>query len=210
MLILKKTYFCVTVLFLTCAPFQTAFAAKLILILGDSLSAGYGINKNEAWPTLLQQRLLQQAKDYKVLNASISGETSAGGKARIAALLTQHQPSIVIIALGANDGLRGLSLKALRSNLHEISSSAQKTKASTLIIGMRLPPNFGSYGIDFYNSFVEVARSTRSPLIPFLLEGIAEQADYFQADALHPNSKAQSKLLDNVWPTLAPLLERAR
>ena len=185
----------------------TAQAAKTILVFGDSLSAGYGIRSDAAWPALLAQRLQEKRLDYSVVNASISGETTSGGRARIDAALARHAPRIVIIALGANDGLRGLPLATMRDNLAAIADSAQKEKAQVLIVGQRLPPNYGAYAIQFHNVFGEVAKEKKTALVDFLLEGVATHAELFQADNLHPIAEAQPRLLDNVWRGLAPLLK---
>ena len=186
---------------------SVAHAAQTILVFGDSLSAGYGIRQDAAWPALLGQRLHEKRLDYSVVNASISGETSSGGRARIDAALAKHAPHSVIVALGANDGLRGLSLSAMRDNLAAIAASAQKHKARVLIVGQRLPPNYGAYATQFHESFGQVAQSRKAALVEFLLDGVATQADLFQADNLHPTAEAQPRLLDNVWRGLAPLLK---
>ncbi|MBK1679645.1 arylesterase [Rhodocyclus tenuis] len=177
-----------------------------ILIFGDSLSAGYGIRQDAAWPALLAKRLDERKLEYSVVNASISGETSSGGRARINALLARHQPTIVVIALGANDGLRGLPIATLRDNLAAITESAQRSKARVLIVGQRLPPNYGNYAEEFHAVFGEVARKRKTALVDFLLEGVASEPQLFQADNLHPTAAAQPRLLDNVWNGLAPLL----
>lgn len=184
-----------------------AQAAKTILVFGDSLSAGYGIRQDAAWPALLAQRLRAEQLDYNVVNASISGETTSGGRARIDAALTKHSPAVVIVALGANDGLRGLPLTTMRDNLAYIASRAQKTRAQVLIVGQRLPPNYGAYAGQFHKTFGEVARAQKIAFVDFLLDGVATQADLFQADNLHPTAEAQPRLLDNVWQGLAPLLK---
>jgi len=186
---------------------STAHAAKTILVFGDSLSAGYGMHPDAAWPTLLAQRLQEKKLDYNVVNASISGETTSGGRARIDTALSKHTPQLVIIALGANDGLRGLSLSAMRDNLAAIAGSAQKNKAQVLIVGQRLPPNYGAYATQFYEAFGAVAKSKKTALVDFLLDGVATQPDLFQADNLHPTAEAQPRLLDNIWRGLAPLLK---
>lgn len=195
---------------LSCAlilPFSSAHAAKTILVFGDSLSAGYGIRQDAAWPTLLAQRLQERKLDYSVVNASISGETTSGGRARIDALLGKHAPSVVIVALGSNDGLRGLPVATLRDNLAAIAGAAQARKARVLIVGQRLPPNYGPYAVQFGNAFGEVARARKTAFVDFLLDGIATQPGLFQADNLHPTAEAQPRLLDNVWRGLAPLLK---
>jgi acyl-CoA thioesterase-1 len=197
--------FCLLLGFALLAP--TAQAAGTILVFGDSLSAGYGIRQDAAWPALLAQRLQDKKLDYNVVNASISGETTSGGRARIEAALDRHSPKILIIALGANDGLRGLPMSTMRDNLIAIASSAQKKKSQVLIVGQRLPPNYGSYAIEFHNVFAEVAKVRKTALVNFLLDGVATHAELFQADNLHPTAEAQPRLLDNVWQGLAPLLK---
>ena len=184
-----------------------AQAARTILVFGDSLSAGYGIRQDAAWPALLAQRLRARQLDYNVVNASISGETSSGGRSRLDAALEKHAPHIVIIALGANDGLRGLPIATLRDNLTAMTSRAQQRKARVLIVGQRLPPNYGAYALQFHEAFADVARARKVALVDFLLDGIAEQPQLFQADNLHPTAAAQPRLLDNVWRGLEPLLK---
>lgn len=185
-----------------------ASAAPTLLVMGDSLSAGYGLKQNEGWVALLQQRLMREKYPYRVVNASISGETSAGGLARIDDELKRHRPRIVIIALGANDGLRGLPLQQLRNNLDAMVRKTQKSGAHTLLVGMRLPPNYGpAYTTGFETVFRDVARTRRVALAPFLLDGLATNRDFFQADGLHPTAAAQARLLDNIWPRLKDLLK---
>ena len=184
-----------------------AQAARSILVFGDSLSAGYGIRQEAAWPSLLSKRLQQKSLDYSVVNASISGETTLGGRNRLEAALAKHSPAIVIIALGANDGLRGLPIGTLRDNLAAMTDSAQKSKAKVLIVGQRLPPNYGAYAVQFHEAFGDVARTKKAALVDFLLDGVATQAQLFQADNLHPTAEAQPRLLDNVWRGLEPLLK---
>lgn len=184
-----------------------ARAAPTILIYGDSLSAGYGIRQDAAWPALLLRRLQEKSLDYSVVNASISGETSSGGRARIDAALSKYSPKVVVVALGANDGLRGLPLGQLRDNLTAIVASAQRQKARVLLVGQRIPPNYGAYASAFQQVFGEVARTRKTALVDFLLDGVATQPQLFQSDNLHPTAEAQAQLLDNVWRGLAPLLE---
>lgn len=184
-----------------------AQALQTILVFGDSLSAGYGIRQDAAWPALLAKRLQEKKRDYSVVNASISGETTSGGRARIAAALARYSPQVVIVALGANDGLRGLPVTQLRDNLTAIVASAQQNGARVLLVGQRIPPNYGSYALQFYNTFGEVAKARKTALVDFLLEGVATQPELFQADNLHPTAEAQTLLLDNVWRGLAPLLK---
>jgi acyl-CoA thioesterase I len=184
-----------------------ALAAKSILIMGDSLSAGYGIRPEQAWPSLLSARLAEKHLDYSVANLSISGETTAGGRSRLGAALKTHQPSIVVIALGANDGLRGLPLGQMRDNLTAMVDASHAAGAKVVLAGMRLPPNYGPYANDFSSSFKSIAQTKKTPLIDFLLEPVASKPQLFQADNLHPVAEAQPLILDHVWPTLAPLLK---
>ena len=184
-----------------------AYAAGTILVFGDSLSAGYGIRQDAAWPTLLGRRLQEKQLDYNVVNASISGETSSGGRSRLPAALSKHNPAVVIIALGSNAGLRGLPIATLRDNLAAMAEAAKKSKAKVLLVGQRLPPNYGPYAIQFHDVFTEVAKSQKTRLVGFLLEGIAPEPGLFQADNLHPTAEAQPRLLDNVWRELEPLLK---
>ena len=184
-----------------------AYAAGTILVFGDSLSAGYGIRQDAAWPTLLGRRLQEKQLDYNVVNASISGETSSGGRSRLPAALSKHDPAVVIIALGSNDGLRGLPIATLRDNLAAMTEAAKKHKATVLIVGQRLPPNYGPYATQFRDVFAEVAKSQKAHLVGFLLEGVATEPKLFQADNLHPTAEAQPRLLDNVWRELEPLLK---
>ncbi len=185
-----------------------ASRAPVVLVLGDSLSAEYGIKRGSGWVQLLSERLEQQKFRWHVVNASVSGETSSGGRSRLPALLQQHRPRIVIIELGANDGLRGLSLDATRQNLRTMIQAAQQSGARVLLVGMQLPPNFGiSYTRDFADLFRQLAKERKTALVPFLLEGIAADLSYFQDDRIHPNEKAQVRLLDNVWGGLLPLLK---
>jgi acyl-CoA thioesterase-1 len=186
----------------------TASAGGTILIYGDSLSAAYGLSQDAGWPTLLQARLKQKAMDYTVLNASISGETTSGGAARIAQTLKAHQPTVIIVALGANDGLRGLALGQMRANLAKIVRASQKAKSRVLLVGMRLPPNYGeTYTRPFAQVYVDLAREYKTALAPFMLEGMAEQRELFQSDNMHPTAQAQPIILDNIWTALAPLLK---
>ena len=178
-----------------------------LLVFGDSLSAGYGIRQDAAWPALLQHRLKENRLDYSVVNASISGETTSGGRSRLPELLTKHRPRIVLIALGANDGLRGLPLVTMRENLDAMIRATRAAKARVVLVGMRLPPNYGPYADEFQQTFAQLARQEKVPLVSFLLEGIADQPRLFQADTIHPTAEAQPRLLDNVWGVLAPLLK---
>jgi len=179
------------------------------MVYGDSLSAGFGLPSGKDWASLLDGRLHAERFNYKVANASISGETTLGGKDRIADSLKTHRPAVVILALGANDGLRGGDLGAMRGNLEAIVDASRKSGARVLLVGMRLPPNYGAaYTEKFQKVFTEVAASRKVPLVPFLFEGFADNRAYFQPDSLHPNVDAQSIMLDTVWKGLRPLLKR--
>lgn len=189
---------------------EAAAKPALILVVGDSLSAEYGLARGSGWVALLEQRLAQRRPGARVVNASISGETSAGGLARLPALLAQHQPSHVLIELGGNDALRGLPLAHTQQNLAELTQAAQQAGARVLLLGMQLPPNYGSdYAGRFARLYATVARAHKAALVPFLLKGVADgpQAQQlFQSDRIHPNAQAQPLLLANVWPELEKLL----
>ena len=188
-------------------PTTSAWASKTVLVFGDSLSAGYGIRPEAAWPSLLQGRLKEKRLDYSVANHSISGETTAGGRSRLAASLEKSKPAVVIVALGANDGLRGLPVKEMQANLTAMVQAIQQAGAKPLLVGMRLPPNYGPYAQQFEEAFQNMAKTSRTPLVPFLLEGMVDQPKLFQPDMLHPTAEAQPRLLDNVWPALQPLIK---
>jgi len=182
-------------------------SAQTILVLGDSLSAAYGIPAERGWVALMQQRLDQRTVGTEVVNASISGETTQGGLTRLPALLERHHPALVLVELGANDGLRGTPLPVIRQNLEQLISRSQGAGARVLLIGMRLPPNYGPrYSAGFHALFAEVSESYGVPQVPFLMDGVALDANLMQDDGLHPNAAAQPRLLDNVWPYLEPLL----
>ena len=188
-----------------------AQAAPVILVFGDSLSAGYGLETSQAWPSLLQQRLNHNKQNWRVVNASISGETSAGGLARLPAALVQQKPAIVILELGANDGLRGLSLTAMQRNLDAMILRIQHTGARVLLVGIHLPPNYGmAYTEKFQNTFASLARQQHIALLPSLLSGIEAKRELFQTDGFHPIASAQNQVLDNVWKSLQPLLTTRR
>ena len=185
-----------------------ATAARTILVFGDSLSAGYGLPRDKSWVNLLAERLKQQRIDYTVANASLSGETTLGGLRRIHTALAQHKPDIVLIALGANDGLRGQSIDSMRKNLEGIVTACRKANSRVVLIGMRVPPNYGSaYVNKFHAVYGDIARHYQLPLVPFLLDGFAQNRDWFQADGLHPAARAQPLILDTVWKTLADILK---
>jgi len=183
---------------------------KTLLVLGDSLSAGYGVTQASAWVSLLQTKLTESRYPMKVVNASVSGETSVGGLNRISPLLQQYRPSIVIVELGANDGLRGLPISAMKENLHKILQKCLDANANVLLLGMRLPPNYGpAYTQSFADAYKDLAFSKKITLIPFFLANIADKRELMQADDLHPNQQAQPLILDNVWPSLLPMIQVA-
>ena len=177
-------------------------------MFGDSLSAAYGMPAARGWVALLEEKLKRERADYSVANASISGETSAGGRARIDEALARHKPAVLILELGANDGLRGLPLAQMRTNLGAIIERAQKSGARVLLVGMRVPPNYGEeYAERFSGAFTALARRHKTALVPFLLEGFADKPELFQPDRIHPLAEAQPLILERVWPRLAPLLK---
>ncbi len=183
-------------------------AEPVIVVLGDSISASYGMPVEQGWVSLLQKKLLTHHSRYSLYNASISGETSAGGLARVDALLNTQKPTIVLLQLGANDGLRGLSPVDMKSNLAEITRRAQNIGATVLLLSMKIPPNYGKRYIDlFYNIYPQLAQQLNITLVPFLLEDVALHKDLMQADGLHPNAKAQAILADKIEPYLLPLLK---
>ena len=182
-------------------------AAGTILIVGDSISAGFGLDTRLGWVSLLEQRLSKEGHDDKVINASISGDTSAGGLARLPALLAEHKPDVVIVELGGNDGLRGQLPAQLKQNLASMIEASQQAGAKVLLLGMQLPPNYGArYTQAFAAVYGELANEKKVALVPFFLEGVGGHPELMQADGLHPAVGAQDKLLENVWPSLKPLL----
>ena len=182
-------------------------AAGTILIVGDSISAGFGLDTRLGWVSLLEQRLSKEGHDDKVINASISGDTSAGGLARLPALLAEHKPDVVIVELGGNDGLRGQLPAQLKQNLASMIEASQQAGAKVLLLGMQLPPNYGArYTQAFAAVYAELANEKKVALVPFLLEGVGGKPELMQADGIHPAAGAQGLLLDNVWPVLKPLL----
>ena len=182
-------------------------ATRTILIVGDSLSSGYGIDVRQGWVMLLQQRLEQQQRDYKVVNASISGDTTANGLARLPSLLIKHTPNVVVIALGGNDGLRGLSTEEMQRNLTSMVAQAKTRGAKIILAGVRIPPNYGPrYTEMFRHVYQNVATGQKIPLVPLILAGIDLDATLMQADRVHPTAAAQGKILENVWEELERLL----
>ena len=192
-------------------PLAGAHAARTVLVVGDSLSAEYGLRRGTGWVALLEKRLAKEFAGTRVVNASISGDTTSGGRSRLGTLLTQHKPSHVVIELGGNDALRGLPLAMTRDNLGAMVQAAQRAGARVLVVGMQMPPNYGAaYGAEFAELFATVARDNKAALVPFLLKGIADDPDptrLFQADRIHPREEAHPVMLDNVWPLLRRLLQ---
>jgi acyl-CoA thioesterase-1 len=191
-----------------------AAAEPTVLVVGDSLSAEYGLKRGTGWVPLLERRLAADKLPAKVVNASISGDTSSGGRSRLPTLLAQHHPAVVVLELGSNDALRGLPLEMTRSNLDQMARAARQAGARVLLVGMQMPPNYGAdYAGRFAAIYQRVAQANQAALVPFLLAGVADAADpapLFQADRLHPNESAQARMLDNVWPELKKLVVAVR
>ncbi len=182
-------------------------APKTVLVLGDSLSAEYGLNRGSGWVALLEQKLKAEKIDAAIVNASISGETTSGGRSRLPGLLEQYHPAIVVIELGANDALRGLPLGVAEANLRTMIDAAKGKKAKVLVVGMRMPPNYGrDYTERFVAMFQHVASRQNARLVPFMLDGVADQPAMFQQDRLHPTAQAHPIILANIWPQLLPLV----
>ena len=192
------------------AGFGHAAEAPTVLVVGDSLSAEYGLARGTGWVALLGHKLVADKVPAQVVNASISGDTTAGGRARLPALLKTNQPKVVVIELGSNDALRGLSLQMTEANLSAMTQAAQKADAKVLLVGMQMPPNYGaSYGQQFFELFPKVAKADQAALVPFMLKGVADQTDplkLFQADRIHPTAAAHPTILANIYPALRKLL----
>ena len=183
-------------------------APKTVLVLGDSLSAEYGLARGAGWVALLERKLKAEKIDAAIVNASISGETTSGGRARLPALLQQHKPDIVIIELGANDGLRGQPVAAAEANLRSMLDASTKSRARVLLVGMRIPPNYGrDYTERFFGMYKTVATQYKAPLVPFMLEGVAQEPTLFQQDRLHPTAAAHPIILANIWPSFHTLVK---
>ena len=186
-----------------------ALAERTLLVFGDSLSAAYGLSVDQGWVHLLGERIAKMRLDWRVVNASVSGETTAGGLRRLPADLARHKPDLVLIELGANDALRGQPVNGMRANLEAMMRLCREAHAQPVIVGIMIPPNYGiDYAAEFSNVFASVARRDKAPLVPFLLQGLVERRDYFQADQVHPTAAAQPLMLDNVWPVIEPLLKK--
>lgn len=192
---------------LVAVPVYAKQTSPVIVIFGDSLSAAYGIPQHEGWVALLQQRLNQKKLGYQVINASISGETTSGGLSRFADMLKLQKPNIVLIELGGNDGLRGLSAVETSNNLEAMIQQAKKSKAKVLLVGMKIPPNYGlKYSRQFSENYQSLAKKHAVALVPFMLENVAGKPDLIQTDGLHPTAAAQPQLLENVWAILIKML----
>ena len=194
----------------TATPARSAESTRpVIVVLGDSISAEYGLPRDTGWVALLRKRLAQERIDYSVANASISGDTTSGGRARMPELMARLKPSIVIVELGANDALRGVPISTTKDNLRTIVEQAQQGHAKVVLVGMYVPPNYGqAYTQRFHAMYSTIAHDMNVRLVPFLLAGIENRPDMFQSDQMHPTQQAQPVLLDNVWPVLAPLLRK--
>lgn len=206
----NRRHFIASVGALGISPWARAAATPHVLIVGDSLSAEYGLARGTGWVALLEQKLRAENRAVQITNASISGDTTSGGRSRLPALLQQHKPSVVVIELGGNDALRGLPLAGTLDNLRAMTQAAQSAGAKVLLLGMQMPPNYGKkYAQDFEKLFASVAQERKAALVPALLKGVADAADptaLFQADRIHPNAQAQPILLSNVWPQLLAML----
>jgi len=191
-------------------PARAGGEPPVLMVLGDSISSGYGIDAQKGWVALLQQRLQQRGYAFRVVNASIAGDTTSAARARLPAALERFHPRLVIVELGGNDGLRGLSLQQMRDNLAAIIELLQSRGIRVLLAGMRLPPNYGmAYTDRFHRVYADLARHHHVPLVPFLLEGVAGHASLMQDDGIHPAQSGQARLVDNLWPYLVPLLNQA-
>ena len=194
---------------LLCAAASAYSASKTLLVLGDSLSAEYGLARGLGWVSLLEKRLKAQNIDVRIVNASISGDTTSGGRTRLPPLLEKHKPDIVLLELGANDALRGLPVASTEDNLRAMITASRRIDAKVLLVGMQIPPNYGpEYSRKFSGLFGKLAAEQRVPLVPFFLERLVERPELFQSDRLHPTAEAQPVLLDTIWPRLQPLLAK--
>ena len=193
--------------FIALSPYSVQ--ASGVMVFGDSLSAGYGLEPGQGWVDLLAQRVQEEGLAIEVVNASVSGETTSGGLARLPDLLDLHEPQWVVLELGANDGLRGMPLQIIEANLAKLAETVQASGAQLVVVGIRLPPNYGPrYTDNFFNLFPKLAETFEAPLVPFLLEGVADNWSLMQADGLHPTAESQPKILDTVWQVLAGVLKQ--
>ena len=212
LLLYRSVFLTLLPLLLLTSPVQAQETAPYtLLVFGDSLSAAYGIDESEGWVALLDNKIKDKQYPYKIINASVSGETSTGGLARLPAALDTHEPDIVILELGGNDGLRGLPLTSLRQNLIQMIELSQAAGAEVLLAGIQIPPNYGPrYTIPFFEMYGEIAEERTLPLVPFLIDGIPQQPDLMQNDGIHPKAEAQWMIVENVWPYLEPMLMNER
>jgi acyl-CoA thioesterase-1 len=200
-----------SVIFIPLAEGATSRTQELVIILGDSLSAAYGLPEDAGWASLLQARLDENQYPLRIVNASITGETSSGGASRIDALLAQHRPRYVILELGGNDGLRGLSLVSMRQNLERVVQRSQTESAYVILLGMQIPPNYGrKYTTQFQEVYSQIAEQNDLAFVPFLLDGIAQDPQLMQADGIHPGAAAQEAMLDHVWSAFRPLIDKTQ
>jgi acyl-CoA thioesterase-1 len=191
-----------------CAP---AMAANTVMVFGDSLSAAYNLSVEQGWVQILARRLESMGLPWSIVNASVTGETTAGGLSRIGEDLRRHKPSVVLIELGANDALRGLPVAGMRRNLGEIVRQVKQARAEPVLVGMMIPPNYGiEYAVQFHDMYGQLATGASAPIVPFLLDGLADKPDLFQADQLHPTAAAQERIADNVWKVLEPILKKKK
>jgi acyl-CoA thioesterase-1 len=208
MILFNKLRLALAALLLLVGAANAYSAPKTLLVVGDSLSAEYGLVRGTGWVALLEQKLKSQKLDANIVNASVSGETTSGGRTRLPALLSKHKPDVVVIELGANDGLRGLPVPAAEANLRAMVDASRKAGAQVLLVGMRMPPNYGrDYADKFFAMYGTLSKSVRVPLAPFMLDGVAEKPDLFQPDRLHPLAEAHPIILANIWPHLLPILK---
>jgi acyl-CoA thioesterase I len=209
---MKSRIISLLVVLLSLCPVATLTAeeaANTLLVFGDSLSAAYGIEEDQGWVTLLETKLRQENWPYRLINGSVSGETTTGGLERLPAMLDSYQPNLVILELGGNDGLRGLPLETLKANLKKMISNIREMGGSVLLTGIQIPPNYGPrYTEPFFQLYSEIAAEDSLPLVPFLIDGIPQQPELMQNDGIHPKAEAQFMILENVWPYLEPMLDR--
>ncbi len=198
----KKIIFLLVLLFI-----QKVHANNVILVLGDSLSASYGIEYQNGWVELLKDKLKNEKIKYNIINSSISGETTAGGLKRLPRLLKENKPKVVILQLGANDGLRGLSIKQIYDNIKKMVALIKKNSSKCLLVGIKVPPNYGNrYSKSFFEVFTKISNQEKINLVPFLFKGFATNQEYFLSDGIHPNKKAQPIMLENIWLTLSKII----
>ncbi len=205
---MRRFFSTISLLLITVMPTASmAEGSPTILVVGDSLSAGYGLNLGEGWTDLLSHRLESQGYEHRVVNASISGDTTSGGRARLPLALKRHQPDVVVIELGGNDGLRGFQIDVMRNNLEAMIQASQATGAAVVLLGMRIPENYGArYTEEFFNSFAELASQWGTGYVEFFMEGVALNDALMQADGIHPNADAQPRLLENAWAAIQAAL----